>query len=144
MKSAYIYLTVLSLCVLSCDPPIYQVPIEGTYKKEIGFECGTIDMECNTIGGINFTIKQVYHTTNAVKISPQSLSVKHKDKVVKYTTYLNGNVVKELQNVLNGDIVVVNFIEKVSKNDTVTVNLDNFLHCNEKPINAGNIHFVIK
>jgi hypothetical protein len=142
MKSVYIFLAVLALCFISCDPPIFQVPIDGTYKKEIGFECGKIDMECNTIGGISFNIKQVYHIINSINISPKSLSIKHKDKDIKYTIYLNGIAVNKLQNVLNDDIVVISFAEKVSNNDTITINLDNFLYCNEKPINAGDIYFV--
>lgn len=144
MKSAYVFLFVLALCFVSCDPPIFQVPIDGTYKKEIGFECGKIDMECNTIGGISFNIQQIYHITSSVNISPKSLSVRYKDKDIKYTVYLNGTAIKELQNVLNDNIVVINFAEKVCKNDTITINLDNFLYCKEKPINAGNIHFVVK
>lgn len=143
MKSLmYIFTIVLALCFVSCDPPIFQIPIDGVYKKKIGVDCGTIDVECKTIGGVSFNIKQVYRVTNPLDINPKNLSIKYKNNDIKYTIYLNGALIDERKKIMNDDTVVVSFTKKVRKNDTIIINFDNFLYCNEKPITIGDIPFI--
>ena len=143
MKSLmYIFTIVLALCFVSCDPPIFQIPIDGVYKKKIGVDCGTIDVECKTIGGVSFNIKQVYRVTNPLDINPKNLSIKYKNNDIKYTVYLNGALIDERKKIMNDDTVVVSFTKKVRKNDTIIINFDNFLYCKEKPITIGDIPFV--
>ena len=138
----YIFTIVLALCFVSCDPPIFQIPIDGVYKKMIGVDGGTIDVECKTIGGVSFNIKQVYRVTNPLDINPKNLSIKYKNNDIKYTVYLNGALIDERKKIMNDDTVVVSFTKKVRKNDTIIINFDNFLYCKEKPIKIGDIPFV--
>lgn len=141
MKSLmYIITIVLALCFVSCDPPIFQIPIDGV--KMIGVDGGTIDVECKTIGGVSFNIKQVYRVTNPLDINPKNLSIKYKNNDIKYTVYLNGALIDERKKIMNNDTVVVSFTKKVRKNDTIIINFDNFLYCNEKPITIGDIPFI--
>lgn len=143
MKLIHIFITVAILSFMSCDPPIFLVSIDNRYKKEIEFDCGKIDVECNTLGGVSFTIKQVYRITNSLDVSPKKLSIKYKNNDIKYTVYLNGTLINERGKIRNDDVVVVCFTKKVQKNDTIIVNLNDFLHCNGNPINTGNIFFVV-
>ncbi len=100
-------------------------------------------MECRSIGGISFNMKQTISVEGSVILDPKKLSLKYKNEYLKSEIYLNGARVREIQRLTNGDVVAISFVKRLLRNDTIQLDLNEFLHCRNKPINVGNIHLVL-
>ena len=130
------------LLLISCDPPIFQVDIDDSPKKTIGFEWGEMEMTCISLAG-SFNITQVLHSFSPIAINPKSILIRNNGEIVKYEVYLNGHLVSDIQNIKNNDVVAIFFEKKNNKNNEVIINFDRYLIYDEQPIIMGDIILVI-
>jgi hypothetical protein len=133
----------LSFLLFSCDLYIFDVIMDGDFKKNINLECGKFDISCNIIANRQIKIEQKMELNFPVLINPERLKLTYKGHTNNNAKiYLNGALIEKAEEIngYNRMAIVIDGI--FQRGDTLKVNIDNFIVCREKPIEIGDINFV--
>lgn len=145
MKAKIFVLFLFSLSLLSCDPYILKVAIdENGFEKSFNFECGKVDIRGSVLADRQIHTYLNFKLNSSIVINPEKLKITHKGELLTVSVYLEnrGGLINEARNIDNESkiSIVINCV--VQSGDTITVNIDNFILCEDKPLEIGNISLV--
>lgn len=144
MKVNILILLFISISLLSCDPFYFKVAIDDNgFEKSYHFECGNIDVLCDAIG-YKASIFLNFELDFPILINPKKFEISHKNIPIKTSVRFNDEFIEYKTIVNKGNQKIIIDIEnyKPHVGDTLIINADNFILCNEKPLGIGDIKLV--
>jgi hypothetical protein len=133
----------LLLSLLSCDPYILQVSMDEGFRKEVNFDCGKVDISCSVIADRQISIHQKINLKYSIVLNPEKLRIMYKGDSIKAKIYLNEVPFQEIKQINNDNSIVIVINQKVQSGDTIKINIDNFMVCEKKPLEIGDINLVL-
>ncbi len=144
MKAKIFVLLLFSLSLLSCDPYILRVAIDSNgFEKSFNFECGKIDVFGNVLADRQVSTFLNFKLNSSIVVNPEKLEIVHKGEKITANVYLKSGLIKEEKTINTDDEVRVMVNRVVRVGDTITVNIDNFILCEDKPLDIGNISLIL-
>jgi hypothetical protein len=145
MKYYKYILYILLLCITSCDP-IFKIRLGDTFDKKIEFDCGYVNITCETFAYTHFKVIQNYNLNEPIYVYPKNIRVIYNGDIIETILYSKNESTPITNNYLvkNNEIMVIDFKRIINKGDTIILNIDNFFECNNVFNNYGDIFLIIK
>ena len=143
MKIRIFILLYFFLSFLSCDPYWYNIKIDDNgFETNLNFECGSINVSSKVIADRQFFLILRLKPNYPILINPEKFEVSYEGKAIDSKIFLNDTSLKEIKSIDKDSKVSITINQKVQRGDTLKINIDNFILCEEKPLNIGYINLI--
>jgi len=151
MKKAFFFIILLlSFSLSSCDPIFFRITIDGGFEKSFNFECGKADVSCGTLADKELAAGFRLKLDSPILIVPEELKITHNniplEPSIRFEERFRSFPIRE-QRIIDNDGALIISVKSNHQNrfrvgDTVTINIDNFIVCKEKPLEIGDINMI--
>ena len=130
MKNIRIIILAILLTFLSCDI-FYHVQINGSYTTEIKLECGIVELECHTLGKMKYIMTQTFNINVPVYIHTKNIRISHNGELIDLKMSIAGRSLlsDQIVKIDSLDILAVQYYVDCQVSDTLYLNMDNFIEC---------------
>lgn len=145
-KHVIIYF-IVTMCIVTCCDPTFDVYIDGETKKTFSFECGAVNFLSKSAGKREFFIVQDFEINKEVIINKDSVVIIYKEDTISSKFLMENKEVQTSSLTMNNDFnLILSFYIPggIEYGDTITIKPKGYLYCNNERINIKPIHLYFK